>query len=210
MIINIKGTSGSGKTTLVRKVMDCYDTKGKVYVEGRKQPLGYLCHKEGHKSLAVIGHYETPCGGCDTINKMDDIFDLVRKSHEKGYNVIFEGLLISADVNRTAALHHEGLPLTVLAIDIPLQDCLDSINGRRKASWELRCKKIEQENEERQEKGLKLKELPPKPDDVNPKNTESKWRGVKLCMNRLLEAGVDARWGSRNQCLTIIKEKLNV
>ena len=105
-IINIRGTSGSGKSTLARRIMEQYPHRVVFRREGRKQPIGYLYQRDASpntkgRQLAVIGHYETPCGGCDTIQKMDDIFQLVRDSHEAGHDVLFEGLLISADMKRT-------------------------------------------------------------------------------------------------------------
>lgn len=137
MIINIRGTSGSGKSTLVRSIMGRYATCESYRIKGRKQPIGYVCSDvyEGvEKPLGIVGHYETACGGCDTIPTMDMIFDLVRKSHKLGYNVIFEGLLISADHKRTLALHQEGLPLSVISLEkVDLETCLASVNERRMA-----------------------------------------------------------------------------
>lgn len=185
-IINIRGTSGSGKSTLVRSIMDLYPHRHSYKMEGRKQPIGYVCSRaEGGRALAVIGHYETPCGGCDTIAKMETIFEKVRESHAAGFDVLFEGLLISADVNRTAALHEDGLPLEVVALDVPLDVCLDSVNARR---W------------------AKNPDKPP----VNPKNTESKWKGVRKSMERLEAAGVRASWASRDGALTLIRHLLEV
>src|SRR3546814_2254821 len=47
--------------------------------------------------------------------------DLVRKSHAAGMDVLYEGLLISAEVNRAVKLHEEGLPLLTVALDTPLE-----------------------------------------------------------------------------------------
>lgn len=188
MIINIRGTSGSGKTTLVRKLLESYGSKIAFKEEGRKQPIGYLYHRrpgEEGRSLAVIGHYETACGGCDTINKMEKIFELVRYSHEQGHDVVYEGLLISADVNRTAALHQEGLPLLVVALDVPLDVCLASVNERRRAKK-------------------------PDAEDVNPKNTESKHKGVQQSMKRLKGLGVSGVWADRDGALALIRKELAV
>lgn len=185
-IINIRGTSGSGKSTIVRKLMECYGSKGKVMEDGRKQPIGYICYREGGKRpLAVIGHYETACGGCDTIPKMERIYELVRKAHDNGMDVVFEGLLISADVNRTAALHTDGLPLLVIALTTPLAECIDSINKRR---W------------------TRNPDLPP----VKTKNTESKYKGVAKSMERLKAQGVRAEWEDRDGALQMMKVELRL
>lgn len=186
MIINIRGTSGSGKSTLARSIMEHYGGKSLVKKKGRRQPLMYVFNPiGGGRKLAVIGHYETPCGGCDTISSMDEIFSLVRSAHTAGHDVLFEGLLISAEVNRTAALQEEGLPLKVVALDVPLDVCLDSINERRR------------------------RKNPDAP-DVPSKNTESKHRGVKKSVERLLQAGVDVQFYSREEALKVIKGVLDL
>lgn len=165
MIINLRGTSGSGKSTLVRKIMELYGAPVRVKVEGRRQPLMYICPMDSHPSLAVIGHYETPCGGCDTIPSLDRVYELVEQAHQRGYDVLYEGLLVSAEVNRCIALAQRA-PLVVVALDVPLELCLESVNARRRARD------------------------PEKP-DVNPKNTISKHRAVQTAARRLREAGVD-------------------
>jgi len=188
MIINIRGTSGSGKSTLVRRIIDAYDTKMAVRRSDdpkRKQPHGYILSREGKRDLALIGHYETACGGCDTINGMDRIYQLVRESADAGYDVLFEGLLISAEFNRTYALHTDGYDLTVVGLDMPLDVCVDSVNQRR---W------------------AKNPDKPP----VNPKNTESKWKGTRSTMKKLQEHGVEAVWADRDQAFQIIVEKLDL
>lgn len=188
-IINIRGTSGSGKSTLVREVMKRMPKKQRFHVEGRKQPIGYVVdalYDAEQRSVAIIGHYETPCGGCDTIQKMDKIFDLVRQSDEAGHHVLFEGLLISADVNRTRALHDEGRELRVVGLDkVPLDVCLASVNGRRRAKN-------------------------PDATDVNPKNTESKFKGVRQSMKRLVNAGVQVESCDREEALVFILKELGL
>lgn len=193
MIINIRGTSGSGKTTLVRTVMSWYAHKQPVFISGRKQPIYYklwlaqagdttfTCQPD----LIVLGHYESACGGCDTIASTDMMFNLVMEAQQLAQHVLFEGLLISADVNRVTELHqvygNEGLE--VMAIELPLEQCIASVNKRRWAKD------------------------PTKP-TVNPKNTESKWKGVVQSMVRLEQAGVRAHFRSRDNCLTRLREIL--
>ena len=157
MIINVRGTSGSGKTHLVRNLMECYDSRIKVYDVGRRQPIGYVCERANGPSLSVIGHYEIACGGCDTISTMDQIFELVRESHQEGHDVIFEGLLVNSDRNRTVQMHEDGLPLLVVTLSTPIELCLESVMARREA-------KAKKKGD-----GNKAKEL-------NPRNTESRFK----------------------------------
>ena len=179
MIIQLRGTSGSGKSTVVREVMKHYGPATRVKVAGRKQPLGYLLPHPHAKtkgasarSLFVVGHYETACGGCDTLPSYDRSIEVVRHAHAAGHDVLFEGLLISGEVQRCAQLHEDGLPLRVMALDTPVDVCVDSINTRRRSKN-------------------------PDKDDVNPANTLAKFKTVQGAMRKLAERGVPTEWTTR-------------
>lgn len=178
MIINIRGTSGSGKSTLVRNIMAQYDTRAKVLKEGRKQPIGYICHKEGHKTLGVLGHYETACGGCDTITSMDAIFDLVRKTDDAGMHVLYEGLLLASDTERMHALVKEGRQVAGIYLKMPAEVCLASVAERRAARGNL--------------------------EPLNPKNTLAKIKMCESSTRRLRERGVDIRELNREESFQFI------
>lgn len=211
MIINIRGTSGSGKSHLVRSLMECYDSRLRVMQDGRKQPIGYLLDSSvSGRRLAIPGHYETDCGGCDTITNMEQIFQEVRVAHRVGYDVVFEGLLVSADIQRTLALHTEGLPLLVIALSTPLEECLASVNSRREGAFQRRLERVRAENFAKQRMGHKLLPEPTPRGEVNPRNTESKYRGVQSSMKRLQEAGVRAEWAPRDTALKILKIELGL
>jgi hypothetical protein len=211
MIINIRGTSGSGKSTLVRRVRDLYDSCVRVKEDGRKQPIGYILGRaDGGKALALIGHYETDCGGCDTITSMDTIYAKVREAHHHGMDVLYEGLLISADANRAVALHSDGFHPLVIALDTPLDVCLESVNRRRLEAHERRLLAIGAENIERAAAGRKLILVPAFKGEVNPKNTQSKFSGVKSSMKRLEAAGVNTVWLSRDGAFERIKQEFKL
>lgn len=202
MIVNIRGTSGSGKSTVIRELFklardrsvwdplwseipqDLLPRNEKGEPKKRKQPWGYVLEMPGNfrRNVVVIGHYETACGGCDTIPSFDLGFALIRAAHKCNYDVVYEGLLYSADAERTLALHRDGLDLHVIALDTPLDVCIASVNERRQGS-----KRAQQRAEKGEEK------LP----DVNPKNTESKFKGTQSTMKKLQAAGVDAQWCDR-------------
>ncbi len=191
MIINIRGTSGSGKSTLVRNLTALYHSRLKIKQEGRKQPIGYIHHSSFvARPLAVVGHYETDCGGCDTIANMDEIYGKVREAHAAGMDVLYEGLLISADANRVVALHTDGLPVRVIALNTPLELCLESVNHRRRNNAMVKG---------REYKG-----------DVNPKNTTSKFAGVKSSMKRIEAAGIPCSWESRDSALELLKREFKL
>lgn len=183
MIVNIRGTSGSGKSTLVRKVIEACPSKITVKRKGRKRPIAYLLTRDtpGPK-LVVPGHYETACGGCDTIPSYDDIFSIVREAHNNGHDVLFEGLLVSAESRRSIELAQDGYPLHVIAIDLPLQDCVDAIQERRSAKGNTK--------------------------PINPRNTEQKWKGTRSSCRKLEEAGVPVEWFGREGALERVFELL--
>lgn len=206
MIINIRGTSGSGKSTVVRKIKDCYFESEPIMVEGRRQPIGYMLSRVWGKRLFLAGHYETACGGCDTITSIDQIYELVRQYHNDETDVLFEGLLISAEVNRTTALHTDGLPLLVVGMNTPLDICLSSINTRRQEAFIAKTAIAEARNEGRK----KPRPMPKEKGEVNPRNTESKFKATETTMRRLLEAGVRAEWHDRDSAVQTIKLELGL
>lgn len=187
MIIQIRGTSGSGKSTVVRQVMMRYNAgRAKVMRVGRKQPLGYILtpRDPALRKLFVVGHYETACGGCDTLPSYDASIELVREAHARGLDVLFEGLLISGEVRRCVQLHQHGLPYHVIGLEVPLEVCVDSVNARRR------------------------EKNPDKP-DVNPRNTEAKYKTVQGAMRKLREAGVSAEWCTREAAVDRVLELLS-
>lgn len=193
MIINVRGTSGSGKSTLMRSVMDQYAVREPVHVAGRKRPLYYkLWSHETHHvrrlgpDLVVLGHYDTACGGCDTIPTTDMTYDLVLEAHYMlGAHVLFEGLLISSDAQRTISLGQQVGTENLLVVELAttLEECLASVNQRRAA---------------------RDPDLPP----VDPKNTTAKWKGVQSSGAKLREAGVPYEVLGRDAALARVLEVL--
>lgn len=165
MIIKLLGTSGSGKSTLIRKVVEHYPDHEDRFVEGRKQPL-YTYHydknNDDRRVLVVPGHYNSPCGGCDTINDMDEIFRIVRDAADDEFDVLMEGLIVSTETKRTRKLVEDNYPFLCVHMDLDLQLCVDSVNLRRKAK------------------------NPDKP-NVNPRNTELKHKTLKRVMEKFRE-----------------------
>jgi len=153
-IVTLRGTSGSGKTTLVKNIMALYPERKPVFIEGRKRPLYYILRHPEAGDLAVLGNYEIACGGCDTIQEADTVYNLIRQQASVR-NVLFEGLLLGCDINRTKALDQE---IHMIYLNTPIEDCLSGINARRLA------------------RGVA--------EPVNPENTVSKFKGVKRAEER--------------------------
>ncbi len=186
MIISIRGTSGSGKSTLVRKLMSLYSFSVPRYIEGRKQPISYHLYdpENGLPPLAVLGHYESPCGGCDTIHEFDDVFRLAYEAHALGLHVVFEGVLLYCEVPRTLEMASRT-PFVVIALNTPIELCVESINLRRSTKSVLA-------------------------EPVDPKNTITKFNGTITTMKRLQDNLVNVSWCSREEAFRLILDKLNI
>lgn len=167
--------------------MELYPNKRPVMRIGRKRPIAY---RLGIKpELAVIGHYETKCGGCDTISTPGQsypiIFELIRRNAEDGRNVLFEGLLISGDVKWSSQL--KDLDFRIIELTTSLVDCLESVNQRRLLRLEGRFT------------------------PVNPLNTEVKHKLIqKSCEKLNKEFGIPVERLSREEAFTRVGELLNV
>lgn len=166
MIVNIRGTGGAGKSTAVKAVMLRYGVVTPVHVEGRRRPVGYVCERAvmgSGSSLFVVGHYETACGGGDTIKTPSEVFELARRYSSDGLDVLFEGIISQDDVRRTVELSKD-YDLTVVVLTTTLADCLAGIEARRAARGDSR--------------------------PLDPSNTESRARRLAGHVRRLREAGV--------------------
>jgi hypothetical protein len=186
MILTFRGTSGSGKTTLARRIMEHYGERVPYFKSGRKQPLFYDLHRaDGGRLLRVLGHYESPTGGGDTISDGQDyIAQLVHEAHEAGRDVIYEGLVISSDFSRVAAMHQRGLPVAVIALNTPLQVCLESVAQRRAARGNTT--------------------------PLNPKTTTEKHRAVAAMVPRFRQAGVQTHHVDREEAYQIARRLLSL
>lgn len=188
MIIQVRGTSGSGKSTIVKNVMALYRNVRPVMRTGRKRPIAYRCGVKPEE-LTIIGHYETKCGGCDTISTPGQsypiIFELIRRNATDGRNVLFEGLLISGDVKWSSKLN--DLDFRIIELTTSLEECLDSVNTRRK---------------------LRLEEdYTP----VNPLNTETKHKLIQRSCEKLnKEFGIPVERLGREAAMNKIREWLSV
>lgn len=145
VVINPRGTSGAGKIWLVREVMAAYRRGGAFAMPllsvGRSRPMGWrLDHPWGGAPLHVIGHYEATRGGTDTIPLADGGLDGASRLAGElaaGGDVLPEGLQLSGDVERTAAMARaqrlRGNALHVLCLDVPVDRCVLNVMARRRA-----------------------------------------------------------------------------
>lgn len=207
MIINVRGTSGSGKSTIVQQLRKLYlftkphhvgdiapmlsenaeaNTWAELYphLAKRKRPLFLeLQHPRNEANLFVIGHYDTACGGCDTIAKkqFDTVYDLVHRLARVG-DVLFEGLLVTAEIERALKLPKDDTQFVMLTT--PLEECLAGIQARRDARGDTR--------------------------EVNPRNTISKFKAMDNVRRRLREGGMTVLDLDREGALARIREEVGV
>lgn len=208
--INIRGTGGSGKSTLVKRVMELYPHRSSVITDGRKRPVGYELRVEPKvNALYVPGHYETACGGCDTIKTVDAVYADVR-AYLRTVPVLYEGIMVQDDVRRAVELdkwlrtttapgsgdraHGDLRPeddwkLHVIRLSTPIEDCLAAIRERRAQAAAAKGKEVE---------------------PLNEKNTRQRYeRQLGVC-RRLKDSGVSVEVLDREAALARCRELLGV
>lgn len=174
MIIQVRGTSGSGKSTAVRSFMEGLEWQRET-VTGRKKPL-YYRSLNAPPRLAVIGHYESPCGGGDTIGSAKAIYDLTMSLLPQFDVIIQEGLLLSEDTKWSSLLPD----LRVIFLVTSLDQCLEWIGKRREAAGNSK--------------------------PLNPENTSNRVRVIDRARIKLTEAGVTVRQAAAGQVPSLISE----
>lgn len=200
MIINIRGISGSGKSTLARKLMGLYDKKFPIkekHPSTRRAPIGYICQKLGAKQLGVVGHYESACGGADTIHGYDVLYPMIFEAAKPNNHVLYEGLLISGDLKQTQNLirnlsllpHQE---LRNVALRVPLEVCMESVTQRRIAAWEAKGRPGEQ------------------PGPMPLHRAQAKQSQLESAVRRLTAAGIHVEWADRDEAFELVRSWLGV
>jgi hypothetical protein len=198
MIINIRGISGSGKSTLARKIMGLYDRKFPIrdkHPSTRKAPIGYLCQKLGVTQLGIVGHYESACGGADTIHGYDILYPMILDAAVAGNHVLYEGLLISGDVKNTRDLVGKlgtQTELRNVALRVPLEECMESVTQRRIRAWETKGSKGE------------------RPGPMPLKRAQAKQSQLESAVRRLNEADIPVEWADRDEAFELVRSWLGI
>lgn len=206
MIINIRGGSGSGKSTIVREIMRHYGEVIPHYVEGRKRPLWYDCRLPDDRdpTLRVLGHYETPCGGCDTISKnpndpeekaMAFIHRLVREADDAGLHVLYEGVILTTILGKLPELYAEWRGLLVVNLTSDLETCLMGISERRAL---------------KEGGGHTVETIRGTLTETTVKNNVGKLKSAMKTATQLRKLGVNVRDVSREEAVRVIEEALQL
>lgn len=164
MIVILRGTSGSGKTHLANQIIAAAgppDEPGLMLTPPNKPPRlgGYTW---AARALAVVGRYETACGGCDGFSwpgAADDITALVLNQDRMMRSVLLEGLIVTSwSTKRLLDLQKSATGgLTLINLTTPIEACLDAVAERRSMRYKA-----------------KGQEAPP----LNPMRTELKHKGL--------------------------------
>jgi hypothetical protein len=170
MIINVRGANGSGKSTVARRVLDLYRENGTATPTMRPsrgnrepRPLYYTCQHPRLSELVILGTYENPTGGCDTIPDVETVFTLATTLHDGGVDVLFEGILAQHSSTRLINLARNR-ELRAIVLTTPMQDCVAAVKDRRAARGDER--------------------------PFDPTNVEREFQSVLSMTRRIVNAGV--------------------
>lgn len=147
-IIIINGTNGSGKSTLARAIIsDCGGEYG-VY-ELRKKSKVTLCNN----GVAVLGAYETACGGLDTFSSWEDIQFCIDSLREWGVERILGEGVINYAYRRYLYLDSlfQG-NLHYINLATPIQESIRNVIKRRHEAGNT--KEFDPKNVYEKEKGM--------------------------------------------------------
>jgi hypothetical protein len=146
---NLRGTNGSGKTRVARYLLEVSGAKP-ILFKGNKVRV-YKGELYG-TPIFVLGSYTAACGGCDTINNVSEVAELLHLmmtnnndqldfhiSTEPGI-VFFEGLMISHMLGTVGKMQANlGVSKNILAfLDTPLNKCIEHVVARRLARGDQR------------------------------------------------------------------------
>lgn len=133
MIISLRGTSGSGKSTLVRKITALYGEGGlPIHVDGRRKAY-YTIHGRAYagRALIVPGHYDIANGGIDTLETLDEAYQIAREADAEGRDVLMEGKNMSDGPPHALNLWRlERRDVRVVHILEPVWKCVQSVRKR--------------------------------------------------------------------------------
>lgn len=137
MIFNLRGTNGSGKSTVAHNLLKTTKAEPlEFWPKARKpKPKAYGGTYKG-VPIAILGSYETVCGGMDTITDINDARDLiVQYGQDERFPIVFyEGLFISHCLGTVAkGIDEAGLRdrLHMAYLDTPLAVSLERVHKRR-------------------------------------------------------------------------------
>lgn len=132
-IVQVRGASGSGKTYLMRQLMEELGSPVRVRPKDdptKRKPSLLVWPAHG---IAIVGHYDVQCGGCDTIKSRSRPYELARQVSDAGMHVLMEGLFVSQELHRSVALEADGYERHDIFLHPPIDECTANVMRRRAA-----------------------------------------------------------------------------
>lgn len=130
MILNLRGTCGSGKTHTAKGLLDAgsceelHNDAGKLIAYRVQLP-------ELRRAIYVLGRYNIPTGGLDTIKPIIDVCPLLTKYAALGH-VFLEGLFFSSSYGAIGKFTEcFGNEIIFAYLDTPLERCIEQVKLRR-------------------------------------------------------------------------------
>lgn len=133
MIISLRGTSGSGKSTLVRKITALYASGGTPHFVAGRRKAYYTIHARDNplgRALVVPGHYEIANGGIDTLDTLDEAYDIARRADSDGHDVLMEGKNMSDGPPHALNLYRERRDIRIVHVCETINKCVRSVAKR--------------------------------------------------------------------------------
>lgn len=180
-LINIRGTSGSGKSYIIHNILKHGTWKKWVF---ENKVLGY--YNEDIRWF-VVGSYENTCGGCDGIKTQDEVQEHIKQWVDAGYNVIFEGLLISTLSSRWINLAQElsnRVNTLFYYLSTPLEECISRVVKRRQLKGNFR--------------------------EFNAENTSKRVQAINATFKKITNAGLYTMIGSQEEIMRNLKIWFNL
>lgn len=131
MIISIRGANGSGKSTAVRKFVHSVGGFERLlarFEPGRRTRPIYYRDLEG--TFALVGHYESQCGGADNI-PFRRVAPLTVALARRGHHVIYESMLFSVETKQLFLMAEQVRDIRVLHLITSVEQCVENIHRRR-------------------------------------------------------------------------------
>jgi len=176
MLINLRGSHGSGKTYVSHRLIDEHAHEALIepeYVQ-EKHFIKPNCHAiEG--GLYILGRWKS---GMDGIFPQTIVEEMIEYWAPKGH-VIWENVMVSANVGRWAVLSHKLEPINhnIWAFfDTPLELSIERVMSRRQESAERGFNHRQEDSE------VKLDVL------------AQHWRRCRRAAVRAYQDGIDVRW----------------
>jgi len=131
VILDIRGTNGSGKSYPIHQMLKLYGNE-QWTLQSTIEDVPFTVVPD--LQTAIIGHYDTQCGGADGITKQDAITEAIRALYPKYKTVIVEGSIVASVYARWEALARElDDDYWFWFLETPVADCIASVLERRKA-----------------------------------------------------------------------------